>query len=81
LEKIYLIRAYTGKGHGKIILGLVEAYARDVKKKSILLDTMKKGRALAFYKSFGFRVVGEKELPFQNALQEEKGMYLLYKAL
>ena len=81
LEKIYLIRAYTGKGYGKIILTLVEAYARDLEKKSILLDTMKKGRALSFYKNYGFRVVEEKELPFQNALQEEKGMYLLCKEL
>jgi len=81
LEKIYLIREHTGKGYGKIILALVEVYARDLEKKSILLDTMKKGRALSFYINYGFRVVGEKELPFQNALQEERGMYLLFKEL
>jgi GNAT superfamily N-acetyltransferase len=81
LEKIYLLKDHTGQGYGKDVLKLVEAYALSIHKRFLWLDTMKKGPALSFYCTNGFRIIGEKELPFENAKPEEKGMYILVKEL
>ena len=81
LEKIYLIHKFTGKGHGKTVLEKIESKALDLNIRNLWLDTMKKGRALKFYQQFGYTIIGEKLLPFKNARQEEKGMYILKKEL
>ena len=77
LEKIYLLRSFSGQGIGKICLDIVVEYARSLEKDILWLDTMKKGRALSFYQDFGFRIVGEKKLPFQSALEDQSAMYIL----
>ncbi len=81
LEKIYLLHKFTGKGHGKQILEKLEAMALNLQIKHLWLATMKKGRALLFYQELGYTIIGEQVLPFENARQEEKEMYVLVKEL
>ncbi len=77
LEKIYLLQSFSGRGIGKICLSIILEYAKSLEKEILWLDTMKKGRALSFYQDFGFRIVGEKRLPFKSALEDQKAMYIL----
>jgi len=81
LEKIYLLNKYTGKGHGKQILEKLEAMALSLKIRHLWLATMKKGSALLFYQELGYTIIGEQQLPFENARQDEQEMYLLLKQL
>lgn len=81
LEKIYLLNKFTGKGHGKQILEKMEAMALRHQIRHLWLATMKKGRALSFYQELGYTIIGEQILPFKNARQDEKEMYLLVKEL
>ncbi len=81
LEKIYLLRKFTGKGHGKQVLEQLETIALQYDIRHLWLATMKKGRALQFYQELGYSIIGEQELPFENAKPDEKEMYLLAKKL
>lgn len=81
LEKIYLLHKYTGKGYGKQILEKLESMALGLQISHLWLATMKKGSALLFYQELGYTVFGEQLLPFENARQDEKEMYLLLKKL
>jgi GNAT superfamily N-acetyltransferase len=81
LEKIYLLHKFTGKGFGKQILEKLETMALSLKIRHLWLATMKKGRALLFYQELGYAIIGEQDLPFENARQDEKEMYLLAKEL
>lgn len=77
LEKIYLLAPYSGQGLGKQCLRHVMDLAVKYGKKVLWLDTMKNGRALAFYLDFGFRIIGEKDLEFPTALEDQKRMCLM----
>jgi GNAT superfamily N-acetyltransferase len=81
LEKVYLLKKHTGKGYGTQVLSALHAVSSREGGKSIYLLTMKKGRALAFYQKLGYRILREEKLPFENAIPEERGMYLLARAL
>ena len=81
LEKIYLLHKFTGKGFGKQIMEELETMALSLKIRHFWLATMKKGKALLFYQELGYTIIGEQVLPFENARQEEKEMYLLAKEL
>ena len=77
LEKIYLLSEYSGMGLGTKCLDFVRDFARSKDKEVLWLDTMKNGRALAFYLEYGFNIVGEKDLGFNEAIPSEKPMYIL----
>lgn len=81
LEKIYLLNRYTGKGYGQEILGQIESLSLREGMKTLWLATMKKGFPLRFYQKHGFKIVGEQQLPFQDSIPEERGMYILSKSL
>jgi GNAT superfamily N-acetyltransferase len=81
LEKIYLLKAFTGMGYGEQVLLALHAQARNEGSRSIYLATMKKGRALSFYKKLGYQVLKEEILPFENAVPKERGMFLLGRSL
>lgn len=80
-EKIYLLQAYSGKGVGKIVLQLIENYAKDLNKDVIWLDTMKKGNPINFYLKNGFKIKKESELKLPGAKLSEKEMWVLTKQL
>ena len=77
LEKIYLLAEFSGKGLGTKCLDLISDYARSLGKRTLWLDTMQTGKALPFYLAYGFDIVGEKDLEFENVLESEKPMYIL----
>jgi GNAT superfamily N-acetyltransferase len=80
-EKIYLLKAYSGKGLGKKVLQLIEQEALALKKKVVWLDTMQKGNPIQFYQKNGFVVKRESELTLAGAKASEKAMYILTKTL
>jgi GNAT superfamily N-acetyltransferase len=80
-EKIYLLRAYSGKGIGKKVLQLIENYAKNLKKDIVWLDTMKKGNPINFYLKNGFKIKKESELKLPGAKPSEKAMWVLTKQL
>ena len=77
LEKIYLLKAYSGKGLGRKCLDYLVALARTLEKKLLWLDTMQNGRALSFYLDYGFEILGEKDLALPDVLEDQKAMYIL----
>ncbi|MFS4467322.1 GNAT family N-acetyltransferase [Maribacter sp. 2210JD10-5] len=81
LDKIYILRAYSGKGIGRKILDFVTDKALRLNKKIVWLDTMQKGLALHFYLKNGFKMYCDSLLPFENAIEKEKPMYILTKQL
>jgi len=81
LDKIYLLKEYTGKGIGKKALDFAETRARNLNKKILWLDTMKNGPALQFYLKNGFKIHGETKLPFPETIVSERPMYILTKNL
>ncbi|WP_411031408.1 GNAT family N-acetyltransferase [Spongiimicrobium sp. 3-5] len=81
LEKIYLLKAYSGQGIGKIAFDFVFDYARELGKKALWLDVMATSPALKVYQKIGFKKIGAKELHFLNVKDEERKMFVLSKVL
>jgi GNAT superfamily N-acetyltransferase len=79
VDKIYILKEATGMGIGKKVLQFIRLRAEEIDKKLIWLDTMQKGPALNFYLKNGFEMHGETKVPFENALEEERPMYVLKK--
>lgn len=81
LEKIYFLSQFTGKGYGKEVLGEIESIGLLGGMKTLWLATMKKGFPLRFYQNLGFEIIGEQQLPFEESIPKERGMFLLSKDL
>ncbi len=81
LEKLYILKEYSGKGIGTEVLNFVENKAKKLNKKILWLDTMKKGPALNFYLKNGFEILRERVLEFSNVLKSERQMLILYKTI
>lgn len=79
LDKIYILKEYSGRGIGANSIGIIEDLARKLSKKAIFLEAMQKGKALAFYLANDFNIVAKSKVPFANVIEEEKSMYLLKK--
>lgn len=80
-EKIYFLKAYSGKGFGKQVLQFIEELARDLNKKYIWLDTMQKGKPILFYQKNGYVIKRASEVVLPNAVPSEKAMWILTKKL
>lgn len=81
VDKIYFLKSYTGRGIGQRTLNFITLEAKAKNKKIIWLDAMVKGPALLFYIKNGFKIVGDKKVPFDNAIEDEKAMYTLLKKI
>lgn len=81
IDKIYIQKEYTGLGIGKETLQFVVNYALDLSKKVVYLEAMQKGPALPFYLNNGFAIIATTQIPFANALEAEKPMYVLLKKI
>ncbi|WP_422860511.1 GNAT family N-acetyltransferase [Flagellimonas sp. S174] len=81
IQKIYLLRQFSGKGYGQELVSLLEAHAKKLGKKVIWLDTMQKGNALNFYLKNGFNIHKASKLELPNAVEEERPMWVLTKTL
>lgn len=81
VDKIYILKEATGMGIGKKVLQFISLRAKELDKNIIWLDTMQKGPALNFYLKNGFDMYAETKVPFENAIEEEKPMYVLKKGI
>lgn len=80
-QKIYLLKAFSGQGVGKKVLQLIEAYAKNLDKKVLWLDTMQKGGPIKFYLKNGFEIKKESQLKLPGAVPSESPMWVLTKQL
>lgn len=81
IDKIYIEKEYTGLGIGTKSLHFVTGQAKKHFKKAIYLEAMQKGPALYFYLAKGFQIIDKTQIPFSNAIEEEKPMYVLLKEI
>lgn len=81
LDKIYIQKEYTGSGIGGKAIEFVVSQAKLWQKRVIHLEAMQKGLALPFYLAKGFTIIDTTQIPFPNALEEEKPMYVLLRKL
>ncbi|MBC2839912.1 GNAT family N-acetyltransferase [Robiginitalea sp. SC105] len=77
IDKVYLIRAFTGQGIGSAVLGAVREFARQSAKSGVWLKAMQKGPALRFYQKEGFRILGESTIPYPEVLPAQKPMWTM----
>jgi diamine N-acetyltransferase len=81
LERIYFIKAATGKGYGRQAMEFCFDYARRLKKEIIWLKAMDSSDAVSFYKKLNFKSCGSFHLDFQQMKKEFRGMIVLMKWL
>lgn len=81
IDKIYIVNEACGFGIGTKALTFVALRAKALKKSVIWLDTMQKGPALHFYQKNGFVIYGKTEIPFKQAIEKEKPMFIMTKQL
>ena len=60
LERIYLIKAFHGKGHGRILIEKAIEEGNKLNASKVWLGVWKKNpEAVSFYKKMGFKIFGE----------------------
>nr|WP_299343541.1 GNAT family N-acetyltransferase [Allomuricauda sp.] len=79
VEKIYILKEFSGKGFGTKLLTLIVNYAKKLNKNLIWLDTMQKGPQLNFYLKNGFEKKKASRLKLEDAKEEEKAMWIMAK--
>ncbi|TMI96616.1 MAG: GNAT family N-acetyltransferase [Bacteroidetes bacterium] len=81
LERIYLVRSATGKGHGHKVVEFCFEYARKLNKQLIWLKAMDSSEAVFFYEKLGFERCGSFQLDFPKMKKEFRGMVIMMKKL
>lgn len=81
LNKIYLLKEYSGKGIGKKTLAFVENFAIKKNRSWVWLYAMKKGRAKGFYQKNGYKIVGEAAVELPKILNTEKEMWSMARKI
>ena len=81
LDKMYILKEFTGQHLGSTALMFIERLAIKHKASAIVLYAMKKGKPFLFYKKNGYQVVGETEITLPHVLPNEKGMYIMEKTI
>ena len=81
LNKIYLVKAFAGRGIGSDALAFVIQFAQKHKRTYLWLLCMQKGPALGFYQKHGFEILAESEVRLHGILEAEKAMWVMGKPL
>ncbi|WP_339838279.1 GNAT family N-acetyltransferase [uncultured Maribacter sp.] len=81
LDKIYILKEFTGLGIGRETLKFIENKAKELSKKAIFLESMQNGPALPFYLANNFSIINTTKVPFENVIEEEKPMFVLLKKI
>ncbi len=81
LERVYIIKAATGKGYGRRTIEFSEQYARRLNKNIIWLKAMDSTTNPAFYEKLGFSICGTYRLSFELLKEELRGMVIMMKWL
>lgn len=64
IEKLYLLAETRGKGYGKQMIEFTRKLAKEKKNETIMLNVNRFNEALRFYKSLGFTVSEQVDIPF-----------------
>ena len=81
LERIYLLKAFAGKGFGRQAMEFCFGLAREMRKDLIWLKSMDSSPAIHFYEQLGFDVCGTFRLDYEAMKPEFRGMKILVKKL
>jgi diamine N-acetyltransferase len=81
LERIYITKAFTGKGLGKYAINFAIDYAQKLNKKLVWLKSMDSSPSVDFYKKSGFKITGTFRLSFPEMKDNLKGMYIMEKEI
>lgn len=82
IERIYLRKAATGKGVGRLLMEWSETVARQYHKDILFLKAMDSSQdAIGFYQHMGYTVCGRLVLPFSQMKEAYRGMVILQKTL
>jgi len=82
IERIYLLREYTGQGLGARMMSFALDIARQWHRRYAWLHSMDSSlESIAFYERQGFTIVGETWLPFERMLPEYRRMWKMRKPL
>ncbi|MCJ7466901.1 MAG: GNAT family N-acetyltransferase [Maribacter sp.] len=81
LDKIYILKQYSGKGIGIKVLDFAVEFGKTHNKKLIWLEAMQKGPALQFYFKNGFKIHAEIQHPSPEVVADQKAMYILIRML
>lgn len=77
VEKLYLTKTATGSGLGSILMSQFCAWARQLERQGIWLETMRKGPARNFYLKYGFAYLGPTAVPYTEVLDDERDMWVM----
>lgn len=82
LERIYFIKAVTGRGIGEWTMQKIYQQALEWRYESVWLAAMDSSdKAIAFYQRMGFETIGTKRLDFEYMKEEFRGMVIMKKPL
>jgi diamine N-acetyltransferase len=81
LDKIYILREFTGNQVGTTALSFIEDVAQRLNLGQIMLYAMKKGKPFLFYQRHGFKIIGETEIALPHVLHSEKEMWVMEKTI
>ena len=79
LNKIYILKEFSGQGIGKKALQFVMLRAKEMNKNIVWLRVMQQGPALNFYLKNNFKILKQAEVPFSEILKNERLMWVLMK--
>ncbi len=78
LERIYLLKRFSGKGIGKHLVKFTFELAREYNKKIVWLKAMDSSQeAIAFYNKMGFEICGKTRLEFEQMKSAYRGMVVM----
>ena len=81
LERIYIVKAFAGKGFGRRAVEFCVQQAMDMNKDIVWLKSMDSSAAIAFYERLGFEECGTFTLDFKLMKPEFRGMKIFMKKL
>ncbi len=81
LERIYIVKAFAGKGFGRQAVEFCVQLAMDMNREIIWLKSMDSSSAIRFYERLGFEECGTFTLDFKLMKPEFRGMKIFMKKL
>ncbi|WP_438766262.1 GNAT family N-acetyltransferase [Kushneria sp. TE3] len=78
IERIYLLKAFQGQGHGRVLFDKAMAVARAYSSRFVWLGVWEHNdRAVAFYKAMGFEITGTHDFRMGDVVDTDYIMRLM----
>jgi len=81
LERIYIVKAFAGKGYGRQAVEFCVQLAKDMNKDIVWLKSMDSSAAISFYERLGFEECGTFTLDYKLMKPTFRGMKIFMKKL